>query len=282
MPTLRSGTEVSCENQQSARRHPPRAPANPDAARTVRYFRQARAYQRATGDSAGTLRQKRHWLHNEHHAGRISGKAFRELSDFYNKKNIGKPKSRLPKVRSLTSDAKSVKRRLDELFIARPNGSPSAGAMDESHGNAAGDAGEGPSGTVNHLEDPHRNGHQTVGEPIDGRVPDEPPHEGAVDTVAGAYIKPEDNTDAEDDTETEDDTEMEDESSTEEEELSNRTSGARVAPANLAKENDAAARQRILELGLQLADGGFAEEDAQMRLGDMDEVEIKREEEGNE
>ena len=276
MPTLRSGTEVSCEDRRPARRHPPRAPTNPNASRDVRYLRQARTSQRANGNSAGTLRQKRRWLNNEHRAGRISGKARRELIDFYGKKNIGKPKSRLPKVRSLTNDAKSVKRRLDELFIQRPDGSLSAGAMVESHGNAAGDAGEGPSITVNHLEDPHSNGHQTVGETIDGRVPDEPPHEGAVDTVAGADIKPEDKTDAEDDTE------MEDESSTEEEDLSNRTGRARVAPVNSARANDAAARQRILELGLQLADRGFAEQDAQMRLGDMDEVEIKREEEGSE
>ena len=165
--------------------------------------------------------------------------------DFYSKKNIGKPKSRLPKVRSLTSDAKSVKRRLDESFIEGPNGLPSAGAMDENHGNTSGDAGEGPSGAANLFEDPHHNGHQALGEPTDGQVPDEPPHERAADTVAEAYIKPEDNTEAEDDTE------METERSTNGVEFSNRISQARVAPAKTTKANDAAARQRILELGTE-------------------------------
>ena len=274
MPTLRSGTEVSCEDRRPARRHPPRGPLNPEAARNVRYLRQARAYQRATGDSAGTLREKRRWLNNELQAGRISGKACRELIDFYSKKNIGKPKSKLPTARSLTSDAKSVKRRLDELFNDGPDANSPAGAMDEPHDNTAGDAGEGPSGRADHLQHSHDSSHQAFGEPTDGRVLDEPPHEGAADTVAGAYIKPEDNT------ETEDDTEMdtEDESSSNGEDLSNRTSQARAAPNNTAEANDAAARQRILELGLQLADRSVAGQDVETRLGDMDEVVIKREE----
>lgn len=276
MVTLRSGTKVSFKNRQSARRHTPSAAPNPDAARNVRYLQQARAYQRATGDSAETLRQKRRWLNNEHQAGRISGKARRELIDFYSKKNIGKPKSRLPKVRSLTSDAKSVKRRLDESFIARPDGSSSAVAMDENHGYTSGDAGEGSSGAANHLEDPHHDSHRALRESTDGRVLDEPPNEGAADTVAGAYIKPEENTGTEDDMETED------EGSTEEEDLVSHADQTRILPANTAEANDAAARQRILELGLQLADHSGGGQDTFMRLGDMEEVWIKREEEVNE
>ena len=191
--------------------------------------------------------------------------------------NIGKPKSRLPKVRSLTSDAKSVKRRLDESFIERPDGG-SAVATDESRGDISGNAAEGPSGTANHLQDSHVNSHQALEEPTDGRVLDEPPHDRAADTAAGAYIKPEDNTEAEDDTEMA----MEVKSSTVGEELSNRISQAGVAPAKTTKAIDAAARQRVLELGLQLADHSAAGQDSQTRLGDMNEVDIKREEEGSE
>ena len=44
-----------------------------------------------------------------------------------------------------------------------------------------------------------------------------------------------------------------------------------------AEANDAAARQRILELGLQLADRSVAGQDFQTHVGDMDEVAIKRE-----
>ena len=282
MPTLRSGTEVSCEDRRPARRHPPRAPLNPEAARNVRYLRQARAYQRATGDSAGTLREKRRWLNNELQAGRISGKACRELIDFYSKKNIGKPKSKLPTARSLTSDAKSVKRRLDELFNDGPDANSPAGTMDEPHDNTAGDAGEGSSGPANHLQHSHDSSHQAFGEPTDGRALDELSNEGAADTVAGLYIKPEDNTETEDDTEMETEVETEDESSYDGEDLSNRTSQARAAPTNTAEANDAAARQRILELGLQLADRSVVGRDAQTRLGGTDEVVIKREEEGSE
>ena len=282
MTTLRSGTQVSFDNRRPARRHPPRALGNRHVATNVRFLRQARTYQRATGDSAGILRQKRRWLNNEYQAGRISGKACRELRDFYSKKNIFKPKSRLPKVRSLTSDAKSVKRRLDESFIERSGGSPSAVAMDEHHRNTSEDASERPSGAVDHLEDPHDDVHQALGEPTDGRVLDEPPHEGAVDTVAAAYIKPEDNTEAEGDTETEDETESEDESSTEEEDLVSHADQTRALPVNTAEANDAAARQRILELGLQLADHSVAGQDAQRHLGDVEEIEIKREEEWSE
>ena len=95
-----------------------------------------------------------------------------------------------------------------------------------------------------HQQEDH-NVDQALGEPIGGRVSDEPRDEEAVNTVTGAYIKPEDNTEAEDDTETED------ESSPDGEDLSNRTGQARVAPTNPAEANDAAARQRILELGLE-------------------------------
>ena len=282
MTMLRSGTEVPSHNPQPAGRDAPRAPTHPDTARNIRYLRQARRYQRITGDSAGTLRQKRRWLHNEHEAGRISGKAFRELSEFYSKGNISKPKHKLPKVRGLSDTAQTIKQRLDVLSHDGPDANSPAGAMDESHGDTAGDAGEGPSGTANHLEDPHHNGHQALGEPTDGRVLDEPPHERAVDTVAGAYIKPEDNTEAEDDTEMETEAETEDESSSDGEGLSNPSSQARVAPDNTAEANDAAARQRILELGLRLADHSAAGQDIQTRLGDMDEVMIKKEEEGSE
>ena len=281
MPTLRSGTEVPSNNPQPARQHAPRAPTHPDTARNIRYLRQARRYQRITGDSAATLRQKRRWLHNEHVAGRISGKAFRELSEFYSKRNISKPKHKLPTVRDLSDATKLIKQQLDDMFHDGPDANSPAGAMDESHGNTAGDAGEGPSGTANHLEDPRYNGHQALGEPSDGQVLDEPPREGAADTVAGAYIKPEGDTEAEDDTETEDETET-DESSPDGEDLSNPSSHARVAPANPAEANDAAARQRILELGLQLADHSAVGQDVQTHLGDMDEVMIKKEEEGSE
>ena len=256
MTTLRSGSEVPSTNPQTARQHAPHPPTHPDTTRNIRYLRQARRYQRITGDSAATLRQKRRWLYNEHEAGRISGKAFRELSEFYSKRNISKPKHKLPTVRGLSDTAKSIKQQLDDLFHDGPDANSPADAMDESHGNTAGDAGEGPSGAANHLEDPHHNSHQALGEPTDGRGLDELPNEGAVDTVAGAYMKPEDNTEAEDDTD------MEDESSTKEENLSNRTSQAIVAPANSAEANDAAARQRILELGLQLVDRTVARQDA--------------------
>ena len=279
---LRSGTEVSSNNPQPAGRDAPRTPTHPDTARNIRYLRQARRYQRITGDSAGILLQKRRWLHKEHEAGRISGKAFRELSEFYSKRNISKPKQKLPKVRGLSDTAQTIKQRLDVLFHDGPDANPPAGAMDESHGDTAGDAGEGSSGTANHLEDSHHNGHQALGEPTDGRVLDEPPYEGAVDTVAGAYIKPEDSTKAEDDTEMETGAETEDESSSDGEGLSNPSSQARVAPDNTAEANDAAARQRILELGLHLADHSAAGQDVQTRLGDMDEVMIKREEEASE
>ena len=276
MTTLRSGTVVSFENGRSARRHPPPAAPNPHAARHARDLQQARAYQRATGDSPATLRQKRRWLNNEHEAGRISGKACRELMDFYSKKKIGKPKSRLPKVRGLTSDARSVKRRLDEWFIARLDETPSTITMNENHRNTFGDAGEGPSGAANHLEDPHHNGHRALGQSTDGRVLDEPPNGGAADTLPGAYIKPEDTT------ETEDDMETEDESSTEEEDLVSHAEQTTKLPANTAEANDTAARQRILELGLQLADHSGGGLDTDMRVGYIEEVKIKREEEGNE
>ena len=105
MTNLRSGTEVSSNNPQPARRHAAPQPTNPDTIRNIRYLRQARRYQRITGDSPATLRQKRRWLHNEHQAGRISGKAFRELSDFYSKRNISKPKNRLPKGSEVSSPA---------------------------------------------------------------------------------------------------------------------------------------------------------------------------------
>ena len=298
MAILRSGTEVPSHNPHPARQHAPHAPTHPDTARNIRYLRQARTYQRITGDSAATLRQKRRWLHNEHEAGRITGKVFRELSQFHSRRNISKPKNKLPKVRDLTDTAQSIKQRLDELFSDGPDANSPAGAMDESHDNTAGDAGEGPSGPANHLQHSHDSSHQALGEPTDGRVLDEPPHEGAADTVAGAYIKPEDDTETEDDTEmetevkTEAETEMEtevetedeteDESSSDGEDLSNRTSQARVAPTNTAEANDAAARQRILQLGLQLADRSVAGQDFQTRLDFMDEVAIKEEEEGSE
>ena len=278
MAILRSGTEVHSYNHHPDRQHAPHAPNQHDTTRNIRYLRKARRYQRITGDSAATLRQKRRWLHNEHEAGRITGKVFRELSLFHSRRNISKPKQKLPKVRDLTDTAKSIKQRLDELFNDGPDANSPAGATDEPHDNTARDAGEGPSGPANLLKDPHDNGHQAFGEPTDGQILDEPPHEGAADTVAGAYIKPEDNTEAEDDTEME----TEDESSSDGEELSNRTSQARAAPANTAEANDAAARQRILQLGLQLADRSVVGRDAQTRLGDMDEVVIKQEEEGSE
>ena len=278
MAILRSGTEVPSHNPHPARQHAPHAPTHPDTARNIRYLRQARTYQRITGDSAATLRQKRRWLHNEHEAGRITGRVFRELSEFHSRRNISKPKHKLPKVRDLTDAAQSIKQRLDELFNDEPDANSPAGAMDESHDNTAGDAGEGPSGPANHLQHSHDSSHQALGEPIDGQISDEPPHEGAADTVAGAYIKPEDNTETEDDTEIE----TEDESSSDGEDLSNRTSQARAAPTNTAEANDAAARQRILQLGLQLADRSVAGQDFQTRLGDTYEVTIKEEEEGSE
>ena len=280
MTRLRSGTEVSSHNPRP--QNTSRAPIHPDTARNIRYLRQARQYERITGDSPATLRQKRRWLYNEHVAGRISGKALRELNDFYSKGNISKPKHKLPKVRNLSEIAQSIKHQLDVLFNDGPVANSVAGAMDESRDNTSRDAGEGPSGAAKYPQDSDSNSHRALGESSNGRVFNEPPHEGAVDTVAGAHIKLEDNTDAEDDTETETETETEDESSSDGEELSNRTSQAAVAPANTAEANDAAARQRILELGLELADQSVAGQEAQTGLGDMDELKVKREEEANE
>ena len=189
MTRVRSGTEVSSHSPQPAHQNASRAPTHPDTARNIRYLRQARQYQQITGDSPATLRQKRRWLHNEHTAGRISGKAFRELNDFYSKRNIGKPKNKLPKVRDLSDIAQSIKQQLDALFHDGPDANSLADAMDESHGNTSGDAGEGPSGAANHPQDSDGNSHQALGESANGRVLNEPPHEGAVDTVAGAHIK---------------------------------------------------------------------------------------------
>lgn len=233
MTTLRSGTQVSLRTQR-ARRQVSREPTNIDTARNVRYLRNARNYRRNTGDSPETLRQKRLWLHKEHVAGRISEKAFRELREHYSK-----GKNRLPKARNLTDAAKSIKRRLDDLFNQSPEASPSAGVMDVNDDNT-GDAREIPSGTAFFSNSPHINNHEAAREPSDA-----PPHEEAAEIVAAAYIK------SEDDIETEKDAQKEDESSSD---LFIPASQARIARANPAEDNDAAARQRILDLGLELAD----------------------------
>ena len=276
MTTLRSGTVLPSNNPQPAGQHAARAPTHPDTAINIRYLRNARRYQRITGDSAATLRQKRRWLHNEHQAGRISGKAYRELMQFYSKRNISKPKHQLPKARGLSDTAQSIKQQLDALFHSGPDANSPAGAMDESHGGTSGNAGEGSSGAANHLEDPQHNGHQVFEESTNGRVLDEPPNEAAADTLPDAYIKPEHSTGTEDDMETED------ESSTEEDDLVNHADQTTHLPANTAEANDAAARQRILELGLQLTDHSGGGLDTDMRVDYIEEVKIKREEEGNE
>ena len=279
MTTNRSGIKVSLGNQRSARRHAPGTATNPDTARNFRYLQHSRNYQHITGDSPKTLTRKRLWLHHEHQAGRLSGKAFRELRGIYSKSNISKPKHRLPTLRGLTDDAKSSKRRLDEFFKRRPDASPSAGAVGVFNADP-GDAGEMPSGAPFLLFRSHTNSHQAE-EPHGDQVGDGPFSDGGVNLVAG------DESESEDETETEkeissDEDDIKDESLSNEEDQTTQADQAMARPANTAEANDAAARQVLLGLGIQLADYSAANQSTATDVGDGGELVIKRKEEADE
>lgn len=260
--------------------HPPiPTPHATFAIRNVRYLQHSRNYQRITGDSPKTLSQKRRWLHNEHQAGRISGRAFRELRGIYSKSNISKPKHRLPTLRGLTDDARSSKRRLDESFKQRPDASPSAGAMGVFNADP-GDTGEMPSGATCFLYGSHINSHQAE-EPHGDQVGDGPLSDGGANLVA------EDETESEDETETEeeslsDEGDIKDESLSDEEDQTTQADQAIAGPANTAEANDAAAQQVLLSLGIQLADYSAANQGTATDVGDGGELVIKKEEEANE
>ncbi len=76
----------------------------------------ARANELATGDTADTLRDKRRWIQKEFEAGRINGKATRELHDLYSKRNMGKPQQQRTLAESLSDAAKEAKKRIDQVF----------------------------------------------------------------------------------------------------------------------------------------------------------------------
>ena len=58
------------------------------------------------GDNAKTLRENLRWLQAVFEAHRISGKPFRELRDFYSKRNLSKPENKRVKADGLTDEAK--------------------------------------------------------------------------------------------------------------------------------------------------------------------------------
>ncbi len=292
MTFLRSGTEVSFVNRRSARQQAHRAPikrrhqqltkftlkANNTKAKSktrdedskhaqnVRYLRKAQAYQRATGDSAKVLREKRLWLQAEYLADRISGKEFRELTDLYSKRNIGKPKNRLPKAGNLSNTAKSANQRLDEFFSQRQDANHSASAMGVSSGHVSSDADEMPSNAdeipSNADEMPSvaritLDGGSHTDNPADDGNANEDPLIGATDLVAGEGVK------------------LEVKTETEHEGPSIGDYISHADHANTAEANDAAARQRLRELGIEIADYDTANSAAG---GVVDDVEIKVEE----
>ena len=150
MTLLRSKKEVSFVTRRSTRRRAPQAPAKPRhqtkltsstrkakpkadntgeqsrtrtsttdltaLTRNIRYRQGVRANELATGDNADTLREKRRWVQNEFDAGRLDGKATRELHDLYAKRNIGKMQHQQTLAQNLTDAAKVAKQRLEELF----------------------------------------------------------------------------------------------------------------------------------------------------------------------
>ncbi len=279
MTFLRSGTEVSFVNRRSARQQAHRAPIkrrhqqltkftlkanntkskSPDKtsrrAQNARYLRQALAYQRATGDSAKVLREKRLWLQAEYLAHRISGKEYRELKDLYSKRNIGKPKNRLPKASNLSDTAKSANQRLDEFFSQRQDANHSASAMGVSSGHVSSNADEMPSAARITLD-----GGSHTDDPADDGNANEDPLIGATDLVAGEGVK------------------LEVDTETEHEGPSTRDYISHADHANTAEENDAAARQRLRELNIEIADYSTANLAAGGVGNDEEEVEIKQEE----
>ena len=295
MTFLRSGTEVSFVNRRSARQQAHHAPIkrrhqqltkftlkanntksqskSPDKnsrrAQNARYLRQALAYQRATGDSAKVLREKRLWLQAEYLAHRISGKEYRELKDLYSKRNIGKPKNRLPKASNLSNAAKLANQRLDEFFSQRLDANHSASAIGVSSGHVSSDADEMPSNAdeipSNADEMPSAaritiDGGSHTDNPADDGNANEDPLIGATDLVAGEGVK------------------LEVDTETEHEGPSTRDYISHADHVNTAEENDAAARQRLRELNIEIADYSTANLAAGGVGNDEEEVEIKQEE----
>lgn len=96
-----------------------------------------------------------------------------------------------------------------------------------------------------------------------------------------------DESESEDETETEkeissDEDDIKDESLSNEEDQTTQADQAMARPANTAEANDAAARQVLLGLGIQLADYSAANQSTATDVGDGGELVIKRKEEADE
>lgn len=107
--------------------------------RHIRYRKRVHINELKTGDNADTLREKRRLVQKEFEAGRLDGKATRELHDLYAKRNIGKIEHQRTLAHNLSDGAKEAKERLEEVF----GKTAGAGGADGS-----GDGGEMPMATT--------------------------------------------------------------------------------------------------------------------------------------
>ena len=220
----------------------------------------------AMRDSPEVLRAKRRWVQQEFDTRRISGKVTRELHDLYHKKNLGKVQQQHHLAHNLSDAAQAAKQRLEEAFEQSSGARPVARVVGQTLGNSPSNQCMIPSATRFILDGFHTDNHQALGEQIDSQVVDNPPDDEAGDLVGEVDVKSKDGTE----------TETEHESSSDEDSLFISTRQARIVLANPAEDNDAAARQRILDLGLELADADRTEAFDGMQGGG--EMRIKEEE----
>ena len=143
-----------------------------------------------------------------------------------------------------------------------------------------GDEVEMPSGAPFRLYGSHTKSHQAE-EPHGDQVGDGPFSDGGANLVAGYESESEDETETEEESSSDED-DIKDESLSNREDQTTQADQPMAGPANTAEANDAAARQVLLGLGIQLADYSAANQGTATGVGDGGELVIKKEEEADE